>query len=107
MATFSPWATSTANDSTLLLCFSHPCWPGPLFGRWRDALTRAANALACIQEDTLHCPRSPHLHCDNAAYVTIPEEGMSVMRLSVRHGVRPRTLLVLAVLVLASCQTRV
>src|ERR687885_1968611 len=35
----------------------------------------------------------------------IPEEAMSLMRLPVRHWVRPRTLLVLAVLVLASCQT--
>jgi hypothetical protein len=35
----------------------------------------------------------------------IPEEAMSVMRLPVRHGVRPSTLLVLAVLVLTSCQT--
>jgi hypothetical protein len=27
-ATFSPRATPTADDSTLLLCFYHPCWPG-------------------------------------------------------------------------------
>jgi hypothetical protein len=53
----------------------------------------------------LQCPRRPHLHCDNTPSVMIPEEGMSVMRLPTRHGVRPRTLLVLAVLMLTSCQT--
>lgn len=35
----------------------------------------------------------------------IPEEGMSVMRRPAHPSVRPRTLLVLAVLVLASCQS--
>src|SRR5439155_19807226 len=56
-------------------------------------------------EDTVHCPRRPHLHCDSTTHVMIPEEGMSVMRFPARHGVRPRTLLVLTVLVLTSCQT--
>ena len=53
----------------------------------------------------MYCPRRPCLHCDNTIRVMILEEGMSVMRLPARHGVRPRTLLVLAVLVLTSCQT--
>src|SRR5919109_4567326 len=45
-----------------------------------------------------------HLYCGTMTYVR-PEEEMCVMRHPVHPSVRPRTLLVLAVLVLASCET--
>ena len=49
-------------------------------------------------------PRRHHLHCGTMTHV-IPEEGMCVMRRPAHPSVRPRTLLVFAVLVLASCQS--
>ena len=108
MAVFLPLDHSTKVDSTLTLFFSYttPAGAGLLPGRGRDALTHGAHALCCMQENIRHCPRRPHLHVCNTTCVMMLEEGM-VLDASPPpcHGVRPRTLLVLTVLVLTSCQT--